>query len=231
MDYFQSDLYELFLGPKKNRTSKWHHYFPVYDHHFSRFRGKAPTVVEIGVAGGGSLEIWRKYFGADARIIGIDINPTCVQYRGEGTEIIIGDQSDKLFLQDAAKQIGTADIIIDDGGHTAVQTINTFEELFPVVKNLGVYLVEDLQTSLWPQYNDRVDGTTFLDIAKGIAEKLTWWHITPNNMRFKTPPSDRDKNKPPKTPDITRRVWSVSFYDSIVVFEKRDIPEPWNDRR
>lgn len=229
LDYYQSDLYEHFLSKRKRRTQKWHHYFPIYDWHFKRFKGMKPTIVEIGVAGGGSLEIWRRYFGDDARIIGVDINDSCKRFEADGVEIMIGDQGDEGFLRELAAHANSPDIIIDDGGHTANQMIKTFELLFPELANNGVFITEDCHTSIWPKYVDRYDGLTFLDYAKSIAEKPTWWHITPNNARFKTNPSQREGEV--SVPEITRNLWSVSFYDSVVAFEKRIVPEPWNDGR
>ena len=37
---------------------KWAHYFPAYETHFSRYIGRPVTFVEIGVSGGGSLQMW-----------------------------------------------------------------------------------------------------------------------------------------------------------------------------
>jgi len=229
LPYYQSELYEVFLSDREKVSGKWHHYFPVYDWHLNRFKDKSPTIVEVGIAGGGSLEIWRNYFGKDARIIGVDINPRCVSYEEDGFEIYIGDQSDPAFLKELAEKIGEADIVIDDGGHTAAHCINTFQNLYPIVAENGVYITEDTHTAIFPRYVDTMEGTTFIDMAKGVAEKLTWWHITPNNHRYKQPPSTREGSV--EVPAITRNVWGVSFYDSMVVFEKRLVPEPWNDRR
>ena len=55
------------------------------------------TFVEIGILNGGSLKIWREYFGPDARVIGIDLNPECKQFEGNGVEIVIGNQSDPIL--------------------------------------------------------------------------------------------------------------------------------------
>ncbi len=222
-------LYEMFLNGQPRKSQKWHHYFPIYEWHFARFRDKSPTVVEIGVAGGGSLMNWREYFGPSARIVGVDINPVCKDLEKEGFEIHIGDQTDDAFMDELAKAIEGADIVIDDGGHTSRQTINTFEKLFPAIQKEGVYLVEDVCTSFWPSYVDRWDGMTFLDLAKTIAEKLSWWHIIPANRRYKQPPEEREGEV--NVPWIARNLWSVSFYNAVVVFEKRVIEEPWNDRR
>lgn len=228
-EMWRGELYDLFLEGSGRPTQKWHHYFAVYERHVCRMRHTMPTLMEIGVAGGGSLHIWRKYFGKEARIIGVDINPRCRELERDGFEIFIGDQSDPGWLRELAEEVGALDIVIDDGGHTSIQTINTFEVLYPRVREGGVYIVEDLHTAIWPRYIDRIDGMTFLDHAKAVADRLTWWHIMPNSARYKTDPSMRTGEV--LVPWITRNTWSVTFYDSICVFERRSVPEPWNDRK
>ena len=53
--------YRLFKGSKKF-SLKWSSYFQVYENIFSEYRNKKITFVEIGVANGGSLFIWKKFF-------------------------------------------------------------------------------------------------------------------------------------------------------------------------
>ena len=55
------------------------------------------TLVEVGVLNGGSLFMWRKYFGENVRIIGIDLNPAAKHFDKYGFEIFIGDQADPKF--------------------------------------------------------------------------------------------------------------------------------------
>ena len=118
----------------------------------ARFRGTDVHLVEFGVGHGGSLQMWKQYFGSRARIFGVDINPDCKNLEREQIEIFIGDQEDRRFLKYLAKQIPRIDILIDDGGHTMPQQIKTFEELFPHVDEKGLYLCEDLHTSYWPEF-------------------------------------------------------------------------------
>ena len=40
----------------------------------------------MGIFNGGSLKIWKEYFGPDAKIIGIDINPECKKFEEDGIE-------------------------------------------------------------------------------------------------------------------------------------------------
>ena len=87
---------------------------------FKKFIGKKITIVEIGILNGGSLFMWRKYFGKRARIIGIDLNSKTKQLKKYGFEIFIGDQANKNFWNKFFKKIGKVDIVIDDGGHTNI---------------------------------------------------------------------------------------------------------------
>ena len=58
---------------------------------------KKITFVEIGIGNGGSLFMWKKFFGKKARIIGIELNPDAKKLEKFGFEIFIGDQSDPFF--------------------------------------------------------------------------------------------------------------------------------------
>ncbi len=100
------------------RSIKHSTYFDTYDDLFSRYRNKEITFVEIGVAAGGSLFMWRDFFGPKSRIIGIDFNPNAKTWEKDGFEIFIGSQSDESFWQDFIKKVGAVDILLDDGGHT-----------------------------------------------------------------------------------------------------------------
>ena len=143
------NIRELFYLHEGNLIHKWDHYLDIYNDFFSEYRNKEIILVEFGVSHGGSLQLWREYFGKKAHIIGIDINPECKQFESKNTEIIIGDQDDSKFLKRLSEVIKSADIIIDDGGHTTTQQIKTFNSMFPIVKEGGIYLVEDLHTNYW----------------------------------------------------------------------------------
>ena len=57
------NIKKLFLK-SKNFSHKVQNYFEIYDEHFSKYINKSITFVEIGIHNGGSLEIWKKYFGS-----------------------------------------------------------------------------------------------------------------------------------------------------------------------
>jgi len=108
------------------------HYFDIYESHFERFRGKSPTILEIGVFGGGSLTMWKAYFGPGAKIVGVDINPACKIHEAEGNEIFIGSQDDPTLLNTILSKYPKIDIVLDDGSHKMQHMIATFEHMYPL---------------------------------------------------------------------------------------------------
>jgi len=226
-------FYEFFLSSSNKAIDKWHHYFEIYNHHFARFIGKSPSVLEIGVQGGGSLQMWRSVFGPGTKILGVDIDPRCQFLNNEllSTKILIGDQANPDFLNKLG-EFGPFDIVIDDGGHTSIQILNSFLSLYPRVTEGGVYLVEDLHCSYWPEFNEFGQGFSFLDYASTMAPKLTWWHLMrESNEMYTVPPNQRNFSFQQRTPMIAKTTKSISFYDSIVVFEKSPVSEPYREVR
>jgi SAM-dependent methyltransferase len=207
-----NDLQRYFDNNTGRLIHKWHHYFEIYDRHFARYRGRSPRVLEIGVSQGGSLQMWREYFGPGTRIFGVDINPACRSLAEEGTEIFIGDQADRGFLRRVGAAIGSVDILIDDGGHRMEQLRATFDELFPRVDARGVYLAEDLHTCYWKEFGGGYrKPDSFIEFSKRLIDGLNAWH-------------SRDRRL--QVDDFTRGVHSMHYYDSILVVEKRPIGEP-----
>jgi hypothetical protein len=138
---------------------KWEHYFPIYDRHLSRFRGRGVGLVEVGVLGGGGLAMWRSFLGPDAHVYGIDIDPDCRELERDGVEIFIGDQGDPSFWAEFLRGKPVFDIVIDDGGHVASQQALTLQCLLPHLRPGGVYICEDIHGALQP-FHAFVDGLT-----------------------------------------------------------------------
>lgn len=211
-----NDLESYFRNNKGRVISKWQHYFDVYDRHFSRFRNQEIVILEIGVYQGGSLQMWRDYFGEKAKIYGIDINPRCKELEEENTKIFIGSQSDRKFLKEIKKSIPPVDILIDDGGHTMRQQIVTFEELFDHVKDNGVYLCEDLHTSYWLDFGGGYKRKgTFIEYSKNFIDYLNGYHSEQRSLQVN---------------NFTKTVDSIHYYDSILVIEKKKREKPSNER-
>ena len=205
-------LEKHFRRNKGRLIHKWLHYFDIYDRHLGRFRGKRVVVLEFGVSFGGSLRMWRRYFGRRAKIYGVDINPKCKKAEGRRIKVFIGDQEDRDFLRSIADEIGPIDVLIEDGGHRMGQQIATFEELYPKVKEDGVFLIEDLHTSYIRKYGGGyLKPSTFIEYAKKLNDQLNAWHSQDPNL---------------KVDEFTRTTRSMHWYDSIIVFEKGKVEQP-----
>jgi hypothetical protein len=109
-----SGLWDAFVGNEGRGADKWTHYFPAYERHFSRYVGRPVVMVEIGVGEGGSLQLWKGYFGPSARMVGLDILDKS-GFEEDQIAIRVGDQADYGVLQGLLDEFGPPDIILDDG--------------------------------------------------------------------------------------------------------------------
>ncbi len=84
-------------------------------------------------------------------------------------------------MLDVAKQISSLDIIIDDGSHINEHVIETFKMLFPLLKDGGLYVIEDIQTSYWPDYGGNsdnfTDSPTIMNFFKKFADGLNYMEL------------------------------------------------------
>ncbi len=193
-----SKSYQAYMNSPYS-SSKHSTYFDVYDTLFAPYAGKNITFIEIGVLSGGSLFMWREFFGPEARIIGVELNPDAKRWEEEGFEIYIGSQSDPAFLEKIAKEVGDIDIVLDDGGHTYEQQIVTTECLLPHIKDGGLLVVEDTHTSYMEGFG--LKHRSFIKYAMNMVDRI--------NHRFSQIISDSSE----------KRVWGIRFFESFVVFE------------
>ena len=105
----------------------------------------------------------------------------------------------------------TFHIIIDDGSHINEHVIETFNLLFPKLKDGGVYVIEDTQTSYWEEYGG--DGTdlnnpkTMMNYFKGLTDCL-------NHQEFITPAHQPDY--------FDKKIVSMHFYHNLIFIYKGD---------
>lgn len=207
-----NDLEFFFKNNEGRLIQKWDHYFEIYETYFKKYRNTEVVVLEIGVSDGGSLQMWKNYFGNKAKIYGIDINPKCKQLEEENIEIFIGSQSDRNFLKDVKTKIPKIDILIDDGGHTMKQQITAFEELFDFIKSDGIYLCEDTHTSYWLKFGGGYKRRgTFIQYSKNFIDYIHAYHSEQESYKVNA---------------FTKSVNAVHFYDSIVIIEKAERAKP-----
>lgn len=190
----------LFLESTKY-TTKWEKYFDVYDNIFERFRNRKITFVEVGVLNGESLQMWKKYFHPDSRIIGIDFNPECKKFEKNGIEIFIGDQSEEKFWDNFYEKIGKVDILLDDGGHTNTQQIVTSIKSLPNINDGGVLMIEDTHTSYMREFGNP-NKYSFINFSKKIIDDVNFKYPSLGNFKL----------------SFNNYVYSIQYFESIVIF-------------
>lgn len=182
---------DLSLLAYMHETDKYgyHSYIRYYQKHFSPLRSKKINLLEIGVggyesptSGGSSLRMWKQYF-PNGNIFGIDINDKSGVDESR-IKTFRGDQSDTKFLSTVAEEIGCIDVIIDDGSHINSHVIESFEFLFPLLADNGIYVVEDVQTSYWHNFggssNDLSSNATIVGYFKALVDGLNYQDMVPN---------------------------------------------------
>jgi hypothetical protein len=96
------------------------------------------------------------------------------------------------------------------------QQRTTFETLFPLIAEDGIYICEDLHTSYWPDYGGgHLNPRSFIEFSKNLVDRLNAWHSKDASLAVS---------------DFTRSAHSLHYYDSMLVIEKRR-REPPIDRR
>lgn len=141
---------------------KWRHYFEIYHRHLAKFVGHDVQFAEVGIFSGGSLRMWRSYFGEQSRIHGVDLDDATLAYGDDAVTIHIGDQQDRAFWAKFRHDVPFLDVIVDDGGHTPEQQRVTMEEMLPHLRLGGVYICEDIHS----------EGNAFSAFVAGLVEQL-----------------------------------------------------------
>jgi SAM-dependent methyltransferase len=195
-------LWQDFLTNDQRVAHKWKHYFPAYERHFARFVNTDVNFLEIGCGEGGSLQMWKRYLGPHARIVGIDVDARCTAFQEDQIAVCIGDQANVEFLAGVVQAHGPFDIVLDDGSHRMTDVTAAFLALYPTVPRKGVYMVEDMHTAYAEPWGGGLRRAgTFIERCKDLIDELNgaWFgQMTP----------------------FTSNTLSMHFYDSIVVFEK-----------
>jgi hypothetical protein len=201
-------LWSFFTSNTGKEIHKWSHYFDIYERHFAPYRNRPIRMLEIGVAGGGSLQMWRSFFHPDTVIVGIDITPGCKQHEfpSQNVHVRIGSQADTTFLQSVVDEFGPFDIVLDDGSHVSSHANISFDFLYPHVALNGMYMIEDMHCSYWSSHGGGVDhpGST-INKCKALIDRLN---------------ADYIENGLVRPDEFTKHTYSITFYDSVIVFHK-----------
>jgi SAM-dependent methyltransferase len=151
-----SNLNCIFAKYNTDKNKYYHNYPRQYESLLSSYRDKPIKYLEIGVLGGESIKAMREVFKNAQCIVGLDINNESKQYENSQQNIFveIGNATNSNFINEIVQKYGTFDIILDDGSHINRDVIKSFEILFPLLNDNGLYIVEDTITYKHTNYID-----------------------------------------------------------------------------
>lgn len=205
-----SELEKIFFDHKGRNTTRYPHQLRIYDELFCGYRNTPVCVLEVGVLNGGGLQIWKEYFGKEAKIYGIDSCPGCEKAQEGQIKVFTGQQEDRVFIKSVLDSIPPVDILIDDASHISRHQIAMFEEVFLRMNSKAIYAVEDTHTS----YRDTHEGGlkkdgTFVEYCKNLSDIINARSMPEGMMPVIA---------------YTDCIWGVYFYQSLIIIEKSDEP-------
>jgi hypothetical protein len=156
--------------------------------------------------------MWADYFPY-GQILGIDVFAKTLDL---GPRIVTrqGSQDDAAFLTRMSAEHGPFNIVIDDGSHVPAHVAASFHILFPLLADGGLYVIEDVQSTFFPQFGgSALDGGGTMHLARAILE-----HLHHAEIQMMQP------NR--RVSDFVKSIRSFRAWHNIFVIEKGDNTEP-----
>ncbi|WP_037316555.1 class I SAM-dependent methyltransferase [Salegentibacter sp. Hel_I_6] len=219
--FYRNDLDRLAKIFKTDKNGI-HYYTQHYQFHLKPLRKKRLNLLEIGVggykdpkSGGHSLRMWKAYF-PKANIYAVDIYDK--KFLEESRiKIFKGSQVDFDFMKNVSLKISELDIIVDDGSHINSHVIDTFKFMFPLLKQNGIYFIEDTQTSYWQKMGGTSEEFNSFNSIMGYFKSLT------DGLNY------QEFDKPGYKPNYFElNITSIHFYHNLIVIYKGLNNEPSN---
>ena len=162
--------------------ASFHNFTSFYEKHFSKMRDEKMNILELGILDGKSLLTLEEYF-PNATIYAIDINKESVKDYGPRIHTYLCSQDDESKLHELFSDIDF-DIIIDDGSHMTLHQLKSLSFLFKKVKPGGLYVCEDLHTSLIESYvNSETNPLRLFENYDGTDLHIPELGYTENGIR------------------------------------------------
>lgn len=96
-----------------------------------------------GYAPGGSLRAWRDWL-PEAQILGCDVQPD-TQFAEPRIQTCLCNSMNETSVRNAFADFdGKIDVIIDDGDHVDRSQLATLRNFWPLLRDGGLYIVEDI---------------------------------------------------------------------------------------
>ena len=201
-------LLEIYQSHEGKGGGKWLHYPAIYERYLQKFVGTDVLIWEIGVCRGGCLQVWKKFFGPKAKIVGIDTDPY-TQYEESQIVCELGDQTSSEFLNEVLAKHGAPDVIIDDGSHRMQDMLQTMAMCYPQIKPGGVYIIEDTHSCYSTEYSGGIASPFNIHTILGRSSHDP-------SLEFIAEPYQ------PTFEDLA----ALHFHNSVVVLEKQPLPDP-----
>jgi hypothetical protein len=203
---------------EQHDTDKARSYTQTYHRWLGPVRDRRLRMLEIGLYNGGSLRMWRDYL-PNAVLHGIDIEPRTLAYQDEvpNSQVRLVDQGDPAALDGFVAELGGSyDFVLDDGGHTMLQQIVSFEVLWPQVMPGGIYAIEDLGTSYFVEYGgqDLRHPDTAVQYVKDLVDAVQRGHV------LSPPQGVRPAVSPLALAQLRRDVASVHVHPGLALIVK-----------
>ena len=216
-------LLDRFVEMKSDQGKTiWKHafYAPIYEEWLNKYVGTEAVLLELGVGKGGSPQVWQSYLGEKAQVIGLDCDPALF-YEDPKVKFLVANQYDRESLK--ACPVKDFDVFIDDGSHLSSATIATFEEMFPRLKNGGLYIIEDVGTS----YRKcdfgggfRKQGTLieYFKDAIDILQSNEWGTALPKEVNMR---ETMAAYLPIENYDLLSNISAVTIYTGMIIVKKK----------
>lgn len=222
-------LKKLFSKHQGRVADKWSSYIGTYEEILSRYRDKSICLLEIGVQNGGSLEIWSEYFSNAELILGCDVNKDCenLTYRNPRVRVVVGDAKSEEVYSRVINASQAYDVILDDGSHTSRDIISCFAKYFSLLKDDGIYVVEDLHCSYWREFG----GGLFypyssINFFKRLVDIINFEHWGVPDRRADLLHTVADEYGVSFSEEALGHIDSIQFVNSMCIIKKG--PNPHN---
>jgi len=218
-------LFELYKDHHGKSSDKWSIYLNTYHDILSSLQFLPINFLEIGVQNGGSLDIWAQYFPKAKNIIGCDINEECalLTYDKKHIRVVIGNSSTREVKEKITHIVDEFDVIIDDGSHDSSDIIKSFLLYFPLIKDDGYYIIEDLHCSYWQDFEG---GLYYPYSSMAFLKKLSdiinheHWGIDKTEKDYLDPFYEHYKCSEFDNIDYSE-IHSIKFVNSLCIIQKR----------
>jgi hypothetical protein len=217
-------LKQIFLNHTEKMSDKWTLYINEWDRIFTPYRDLPINLFEIGIQNGGSLEIWAKYFTNAKSIIGCDIDEKCREllFTDPRIAFYVGDANTNEIQEKVLESAPKFDIIIDDGSHRSSDVIRSFCRYYPYLEYDGIYVVEDLHTSYWEDFEGSIfSPESSMSFLKHIADIVNHEHWRNNQARVNFLSEFSDYLQISFTEEDLLSIHSIEFVNSLCIVKKR----------